>query len=139
MIILKRTAGVAFLLMIVMYFTDPEGYASRSSKLEKNHVVTDAPMGLLGIFQCLFLLLTLYKIERFVRTEPNKGGDTGRRRCPFLRASATAMEGLRSRYATKLAKKITRTRSESSDSLSQRLRAFSLKAAQQHDGDTGSL
>ena len=153
-LILQRTAAVGFLVMIALYVMDPRGYQSASSNKSRNGMpvvpqVTETPMGLLGIVQCMFLLLTLYKVERFVRTGAQPDGSTIPRRCPFLRASVQAMDSLKNRYAAKLSKKnsmyIGRNGSTDEDSLSKRLRSFSLKAAANVDGDrsidtdTGSL
>jgi hypothetical protein len=145
---------VAFCIMVVLYALDPRGYklhsSSKTSGVTVIPEVTETPMGVMGIVQCLFLLLTLYKVERFVRSGTNNhDGSANPRRCPFLRASAQAMVSLKARYAKRLSKKnrnrIGRTGSSDDDSLSHRLRSFSLKAATNNghdesiDTDTGSL
>ena len=137
MIVLKRTGAAAFFLMIGVYFMDPRGYAEQIDN------VTDSPMGLAGIFQCFFLLLTLYKMERFFRVDDGEQI----RRCPFLKASANAMDQLRTRYSNKLNKKPSKKHrrnsgEESFQSSPHRLRNFSLKADHHSDDDqdtTGSL
>lgn len=139
MIVLKRTGAAAFFLMIGVYFIDPRGYA------EQIDDVTDSPMGLAGIFQTFFLLLTLYKMERFFRIDD---GEEQIRRCPFLKASANAMDQLKTRYSNKLkqnpSEKHRRNSAgeESAPSSPHRLRNFSLKADRNSEDDqdtTGSL
>jgi hypothetical protein len=137
MIVLKRTGAAAFSLMIGVYFLDPRGYAEQIDE------VTDNPMGLAGIFQCFFLLLTLYKMERFFCIDDGEQI----RRCPFLKASANAMDQLKTRYSNKLKQnpsKIYRNSGEeaSIQSSPHRLRNFSLKADRSSDDEqdtTGSL
>jgi hypothetical protein len=140
MIVLKRAGAAAFSLMIGVYFIDPRGYAEQIDE------VTDSPMGLAGIFQCFFLLLTLYKMERFFRIDNIDNGEQIRR-CPFLKASANAMDQLKTRYSNKLKQKPSKSRrnsvgEESLPSSPHRLRSFSLKADRSSDDDqdsTGSL
>jgi hypothetical protein len=141
--ILKRAAMMAFIIMLALYFLDPRGY-SRPDK-EKNDLITESPMGMTGVFQCLFLLLTLYKIERFIRSsnnpdERNKNGQ--KHRCPFLLAANSAAKKFKTRYAKKLKKPLSQERfDEDEQSLSRKLRSFSLKAnnMHRHDDDTASL
>jgi hypothetical protein len=144
--ILKRAAVMAFIIMLALYFLDPRGYA-RSDE-EKNELITASPMGMTGVFQCLFLLLTLYKIERYIRSsndpEERTQGGALNHRCPFLVAANSAAKKLKSRYAKKFKKSISEGRFEENEqSLSRKLRSFSLKAnmmhLHQHDDDTGSL
>lgn len=152
--ILQRSAVAAFGVMILFYIMDPR---DETMKAEHDHV-TETPMGFMGIFQCLFLLLTLYKVERLVHSS-NTAGPGGavyhseERRCPFLKASAAAMKKLKSRYAKKLQKQgvtgsLTKDgssyRVKDDDSFALRLRSFSLKAAAAgvvdgNDTDTGSI
>lgn len=140
--ILKRAAVMAFIIMLALYFLDPRGYTKPDK--EKNEMITESPMGMMGIFQCLFLLLTLYKIERFIRSSNNpqeraRGGH--KHRCPFLLAANSAAKKLKSRYAKKLKKPIAQeTFEEDERSLSRKLRSFSLKANHNRlDDDTVSL
>jgi hypothetical protein len=143
--ILKRAAVMAFIIMLALYFLDPRGYARPDE--EKNQLITGSPMGLTGVFQCLFLLLTLYKIERFIHSSNNPGdrSQSGQEhRCPFLVAANSAAKKLKSRYAKKFKKPLSEGRfDENEQSLSRKLRSFSLKAnmmhLHQHDDDTGSL
>ena len=152
--ILQRTACAAFVVMIALYVIDPRGYQSAHSTISVGTgipvvpEVTESPMGMMGIFQCLFLLLTLYKIEKFVNSGPQPDGSVVPRLCPFLRASTQAMATLKKRYAAKLSKKNRKLNDRKGmgddDSLSHRLRSFSLKAAavdtdRSVDTDTGSL
>jgi hypothetical protein len=53
----------AFGIMIAFYAMDTKTPATTA----EDDSVTQMPMGLVGIFQCLFLLLTLYKVEQWVR------------------------------------------------------------------------
>jgi hypothetical protein len=155
--ILKRCAVGAFGIMIAFYAMDTKTPATTVH----DDSVTQTPMGLVGIFQCLFLLLTLYKVERWVRTtstttteedgtSTNYGDEE--RKCPFLKASNAAMKRFKSRYAKKLKKPPIATSKSIADddsSLSHRLRSFSLKAAAaasavhhddaNDDTDTGSI
>eukprot|EP00538_Stauroneis_constricta_P006467 CAMPEP_0119548330 /NCGR_PEP_ID=MMETSP1352-20130426/2279_1 /TAXON_ID=265584 /ORGANISM="Stauroneis constricta, Strain CCMP1120" /LENGTH=696 /DNA_ID=CAMNT_0007593567 /DNA_START=134 /DNA_END=2224 /DNA_ORIENTATION=+ len=113
--ILKKTGSIAFGLMIGLFFIDPRGYSGHV----QSETVAASPMGIVGIFQTFFLLLTIYKVQRFLRIDEDHP-----RRCPFLKASVHAMERLKSRYAKKLAPEAAPTK----------LRAFSLK-----DDDMRSL
>ncbi|KAG7366865.1 hypothetical protein IV203_029535 [Nitzschia inconspicua] len=143
--ILKRAAAMAFVIMLALYFLDPRGYA-RPDK-EKNETIMESPMGMTGVFQCLFLLLTLYKIERFVRSSNNpevraQGGQ--KHRCPFLLAANSAVKKLKMRYSRKLKKPIVQESfGEDEQSLSRKLRNFSLKAnhmhSYRHDSDAVSF
>jgi hypothetical protein len=141
--ILKRAAIMAFIIMLALYFLDPRGYG-RAEKT-KNDLITETPMGLTGVFQCLFLLLTLYKVERFIRssTNPDDRSLCGQKHlCPFLKAANTAAKKLKSRYTKKLKKPVMNGRfDEDEQSLTRKLRSFSLKAnvIHHHDDDTGSL
>jgi hypothetical protein len=91
--------------------------------------------------------LTLYKIERFIHSSNNPGdrSQSGQEhRCPFLVAANSAAKKLKSRYAKKFKKPLSEGRfDENEQSLSRKLRSFSLKAnmmhLHQHDDDTGSL
>jgi hypothetical protein len=152
--ILQRSAVAAFGVMILFYVMDPR---DETMKAEHDHV-TETPMGFMGIFQCLFLLLTLYKVERLVHSASTAGPGgvvyhSDERRCPFLKASAAAMKKLKSRYAKKLQKQgvtgsLTKDgssyRVKDDDAFALRLRSFSLKAAASgvvdgNDTDTGSI
>jgi hypothetical protein len=128
--IIKRSGVVAFGAMVVLYMMDPKGYSG-------NHVqeLTEAPMGLTGLFQVLFLLVALFKIERFIRstTEENYSSES---KCPFLKAADTAMQRFKGQYAKKL-KKSGSGRDDDS-LLSNRLRSYSLKAAAFQDLDDGN-
>lgn len=141
--ILQQSAGAAFGLMILFYVMDPN---KNDEQVQLAHEAqTQMPMGLMGIFQCLFLLLTLYKIERLVRTtvaanhyQKKHPGEvpavymSEERRCPFLKASARALKRFKSRYAKRFKKSGGAPIEE--EQLSHKLRSFSLKAT-----DTGSL
>jgi hypothetical protein len=141
--ILQRSAGAAFGLMILFYIMDPN---KNDEQVQLAHQAqTQTPMGLMGIFQCLFLLLALYKIERLVRTtvaanhyQKKHPGEvpaiymSEERRCPFLKASARALKRFKSRYAKRF--KNTGAAPIEEEQLSHKLRSFSLKAT-----DTGSL
>mmetsp|Transcript_86802 Transcript_86802/g.169848 ORF Transcript_86802/g.169848 Transcript_86802/m.169848 type:complete len:209 (-) Transcript_86802:31-657(-) len=143
--ILQRAAGAAFGLMILFYLMDPH---KNDEHVQLAHQAqTQTPMGLMGIFQCLFLLLTLYKIERLVRTtvaanhyQKKHPGEvpaiymSEERRCPFLKASARALKRFKSRYAKRLKKSVGGGAPVEEEQLSHKLRSFSLKAT-----DTGSL
>jgi hypothetical protein len=152
--ILQRSAAGGFLIMIAFYFFDTRAQTAH----DQNSETMENPMGLLGIFQCLFLLLTLYKVERLVRvaTNPNKDEMPAERRCPFLKASSAAMQRFRGKYSKKLKKSSLASNAHihhhlnnhnDDDSLSARLRSFSLKAAavahqqddRNDDTDTGSI
>lgn len=94
--VIKRAAVVGFCLMIALYMLDPQGYSAESNFDHK----TNTPMGLLGLFQVLFLLAVLYKTEKLVRATTE--GHTGEVRCPFLKASDKAMRKFKEKYAKKL-------------------------------------
>ncbi len=139
--ILQRSAIAAFGLMILFYIMDPN---KDDEQVHLAHEAqTQSPMGLMGIFQCLFLLLTLYKVERLVRTTMAANHYNKRhpgevpsiymseeRRCPFLKASARALKRLKSKYG----KRFKRSVHLEEEPMSHKLRSFSLKAT-----DTGSL
>jgi hypothetical protein len=142
--IVKRAAAMAFVIMLALYFLDPRGYSGANKA--KNDLVTESPMGLTGVFQCLFLLLALYKIERFIRTSSNPDADEDgqKNRCPFIKAANSAAKRFKTRYARKLKKPVIQGRFGSSEdddqSLSRKLRSFSLKAPTiNHHDDMGSL
>lgn len=128
--ILQRASAMAFVVMLALYFLDPRGYGRADNNTEQ---ITDTPMGFTGVFQCLFLLLALYKVERLVRTSTNPdlaAQNDGQRRCPFLKAVNSSMKKFKSRYSKKLRKPIMQGKFEDDDhSLSQRLRRFSLKTS----------
>jgi hypothetical protein len=134
--ILKRAAVMAFIIMLALYFLDPRGYGRVDN--HRADLITETPMGMTGVFQCLFLLLTLYKIERLIRTssDPDERAQ-GKHRCPFLKAANTAAKKFKSRYAKKLKKPVTGHFEEDEQSLSRKLRSFSLKASTipAHDDD----
>jgi hypothetical protein len=140
--IVQRASAMAFVVMVALYFLDPRGYGRTDNYSDR---ITATPMGLTGVFQCLFLLLALYKVERFIRTSSNpelKAQSDGQRRCPFLIAGHSAMKKFKSRYSKKFKKPGVHGKIADDDrSLSQRLRSFSLKAASiQHiHDDTGTL
>jgi hypothetical protein len=134
---------MAFVIMLALYFLDPRGYSGANKA--KNDLVTESPMGLTGVFQCLFLLLALYKIERFIRTSSNPDADEDgqKNRCPFIKAANSAAKRFKTRYARKLKKPVIQGRFGSSEdddqSLSRKLRSFSLKAPTiNHHDDMGS-
>jgi len=146
--ILQRSAVAAFGLMIMFYVMDPHKDDSRQQHVE----TTQNPMGLMGCFQCFFLLLTLYKVERLVRTThaankyqkmhghpmPPSVYMSEDRRCPFLKASGRALKRFKAKYAKRLQRAATNTSKPERES--KQLRRFSLKAAGFKDhGDTGSL
>ena len=125
--ILKRAAVMAFIIMLALYFLDPRGYGHVDNRTD---IIVETPMGMTGVFQCLFLLLTLYKIERLIRTSSNPDERAqGKHRCPFLKAANTAAKKFKSRYAKKLKKPVTGHFEEDEQSLSRKLRSFSLKAS----------
>lgn len=133
--ILKRSAALGFVIMLALYFLDPRGYG-RLDKETRDELVTQTPMGVSGIIQCLFLLLALYKIERLIRrsVDPDAVKSDGKTRCPFLLAASTTMKKFKSRYAKKLKRKkkpvaiYGRIGDDDDLSLTQKLRSFSLKA-----------
>jgi hypothetical protein len=139
--ILKRATAMGFVIMLALYFLDPRGY-SRPNK-ENNDLITSTPMGLTGFFQCFFLLLTLYKVERLIRSsnDPDSRVQDGEKtRCPFLVAANTSMKKFKLRYARKMKRPSIQTRVVDDDqSLSRKLRSFSLKANAVHHHDERSL
>ena len=151
--IIQSSIATAFVIMLAMYFLDPRGY--RRSDEEKQvfqAATTENPMGLTGIFQCLFLLLSLFQVESFIRTTTNPSDENGKGRSSFFEflKSTKAMKKLRSRFAKKLKKPSTsRTRGAvgaydyDENTLTQKLRSFSLKGSNLRttnlDDDTGSL
>jgi len=151
--IIQKSVIVGFVLMLAMYFADPHGYrAPEEEKQESQAATTDNPMGLTGIFQCLFLLLSLYQIELFVRTTSNRD-ENGEAQSSFLEfiQSTRAMKRLKARFYKKLKKPSRRRRGavgayETDDNtLTQKLRSFSLKGNNSFrtnsidESDTGSL
>mmetsp|Transcript_9621 Transcript_9621/g.22583 ORF Transcript_9621/g.22583 Transcript_9621/m.22583 type:complete len:546 (-) Transcript_9621:64-1701(-) len=133
--IIKRSSFVAFLAMVGLYMFDPKEHSTNYAQS-----AMDAPMGLVGLLQVCFLLLALYKIEKFIRCT-SEGNFDSYRKCPFLKASDAAMQRFKGTYAKKL-KKSGRGRDD--DSLvSKRLRNYSLKTASFRDLDandpSGSL
>jgi len=153
--IIQRSVIAGFLLMLAMYIMDPHGYrAPEAEKQEHQAATTDNPMGLTGIFQCLFLLLSLYQIELFVRTTSNRDGN-GEAQSSFLEfiQSTRAMKKLKARFYKKLKKPSRKRRSAvgayeyDENNLTQKLRSFSLKGNNSFrsnghsidESDTGSL
>ena len=145
--ILKQSALALFGIMIAFYALDNHPHDQTLATIQAT------PMGIMGIFQCLFLLLVLYKMERWVRRNNDYASPDQpppQQRCPFLKACHASMQRFKNRYAKKLSKqqhqhlKRTTIQEKDDSSLSQRLRSFSLKAQQQQQqqqrlNDTGSL
>lgn len=140
--IIQRSCATAFVLMIAMYFLDPRGYQrSDQEKLHDAAVTFENPMGWTGILQCVFLFVSLYHIELFVRTTANSdefGGDDSNR-YSFLKLlqSTTAMKKLKARFSKKLKKTIAARGPSAveecyeSSTSTRKLRSFSLKPQQQ--------
>jgi hypothetical protein len=132
--IIQRSVVSAFVIMLAMYFLDPRGYQrSDQEKLEDQAATTENPMGLIGILQCLFLLLSLYQVESFIRTSTTDLDEDGQRQSSFVEflQSTTAMKKLKSRFSKKFKKPVTRGAVGKYDlddsTLTQKLRSFSLK------------
>ncbi|MGK3751157.1 MAG: hypothetical protein ACI8RD_003457 [Bacillariaceae sp.] len=132
--IIQRSVATAFVIMLAMYFLDPRGYQrSDQEKLEDQAATTENPMGLTGILQCLFLLLSLYQVESFIRTSTTDLDEDGQRQSSFVEflQSTTAMKKLKSRFSKKFKKAVTRGAVGKYDlddsTLTQKLRSFSLK------------
>ena len=150
--IIQTSAIAGFIVMLAMYFMDPHGYgASEEEKQEMQAATTENPMGLTGIIQCLFLLLSLYQIELFVRSTSNPNGQTQSSFIEYIQ-STKAVKKLKARFYKKL-KKTSRSRRaavgafdydyDDNSALTQKLRSFSLKgnnSFRSHNfDDTGSL
>ena len=148
--IIQTSVVSGFVVMLAMYFMDPHGYsASEEEKQVMQAATTDNPMGLSGIIQVLFLLLSLYQIELFVRTSSNPNGRTQSSFIEYIQ-STKAVKKLKSKFYKKL-KKSSRTRRgavgafdyDDNSALTQKLRSFSLKgnnSFRSHNfDDTGSL
>lgn len=148
--IIQTSVVSGFVVMLAMYFMDPHGYrASEEEKQVLQAATTDNPMGLSGIIQVLFLLLSLYQIELFVRTSSNPNGRTQSSFIEYIQ-STKAVKKLKSKFYKKL-KKSSRTRRgavgafdyDDNSALTQKLRSFSLKgnnSFRSHNfDDTGSL
>mmetsp|Transcript_46987 Transcript_46987/g.114645 ORF Transcript_46987/g.114645 Transcript_46987/m.114645 type:complete len:597 (-) Transcript_46987:125-1915(-) len=131
--ILKRSIALVFVIMVAFYFLDPRGYSSLDKHTTQE--VTESPMGLSGLLQSIFLLLAIYKTERFVRrsSDPDEARSDGKSRCPFMKAASLTMRRFKSRYAKKLKRRKTsaivqgRISNDDDLSFSRRLRTFSLK------------
>lgn len=156
--IIQRSVITGFVIMLAMYFMDPHGYRRSDEEKQVSQAATiENPMGLTGIFQCLFLLLSLYQVELFVRTTSgtsDREGD-GEGQSSFLEfiQSTRAMKKLKARFYKKLKKPSRRSRSRGAvgaydydeNTLTQKLRSFSLKGSNSlrsnsiDEGDTGSL
>ncbi|OEU22550.1 hypothetical protein FRACYDRAFT_232708 [Fragilariopsis cylindrus CCMP1102] len=132
--IIQRSVVTAFVIMLAMYFLDPRGYQrSDQEKLEDQAATTENPMGLTGILQCLFLLLSLYQVESIIRTSTTDLDEDGQRQSSFVEflQSTMAMKKLKSRFSKKFKKPATRGAVGKYDlddnTLTQKLRSFSLK------------
>ena len=152
--IIQRSVVFGFVIMLAMYFMDPHGYRRTDEEKQVSQAATtENPMGLTGIFQCLFLLLSLYQVELFMRTT-SATSDRDQDRSSFLEfiQSTRAMKKLKSRFYKKLKKPSTRTRRGAvgaydydENTLTQKLRSFSLKGNNSirsnsiDESDTGSL
>jgi hypothetical protein len=154
--IIQRSVVAGFVIMLAMYFMDPHGYRrSDEEKQVSQAATTENPMGLTGIFQCLFLLLSLYQVELFVRTTTSGSDRDGKQgQSSFLEfiQSTRAMKKLKARFYKKLKKSSSRTRRSAvgdydydENSMTQKLRSFSLKGRNSirtngiDESDTGSL
>jgi len=154
--IIQRSVVAGFVIMLAMYFMDPHGYRrSDEEKQVSQAATTENPMGLTGIFQCLFLLLSLYQVELFVRTTTSGSDRDGKQgQSSFLEfiQSTRAMKKLKARFYKKLKKSSSRTRRGAvgaydydENSMTQKLRSFSLKGSNSirtngiDESDTGSL
>mmetsp|Transcript_10265 Transcript_10265/g.30081 ORF Transcript_10265/g.30081 Transcript_10265/m.30081 type:complete len:593 (-) Transcript_10265:66-1844(-) len=156
--IIQRSVVAGFVLMLAMYFVDPHGYGRSDEERQVSHAATtENPMGLTGIFQCLFLLLFLYQVEAFIRTTSAADDRDENRKSSFIEflQSTKAMKKLKARFAKKLKKPSARSRRGAvgaydydENSRTQKLRSFSLKGSNHHlrsssnlhdVGDTGSL
>jgi len=155
--IIQRSVVTGFVIMLAMYFMDPHGYRrSDEEKQVSQAATTENPMGLTGIFQCLFLLLSLYQAELFVRTTSRKSDCDGNEQSQssFLEfiQSTRAMKKLKSRFYKKLKKPSIGARRGAvgaydydENTLTQKLRSFSLKGSNSiranslDESDTGSL
>ncbi|CAJ1946275.1 unnamed protein product [Cylindrotheca closterium] len=126
--IIKRSTFVAFLAMVGLYIVDPKEHSKNYAE-----AAMDTPMGVVGLFQVCFLLLALYKIEKFIRCT-SEGNFDSYRKCPFLKASDAAMQRFKGTYASKL-KKSGRGHDDDSSLVSKRLRSYSLKTASFRDLD----
>jgi len=157
--ILQRSAIAVFGLMVLFYMMDPSRPGNDPKQAQQQHrsqnyseEKAQTPMGIMGIFQCLFLLLTLYKVERLVHTtraaqhyeKTHNGGPvpavymSEERKCPFLKAAARAMKRFKHKYNQRLSKATSpsqSTKQQNHPELSQKLRSFSLKAASIQDLD----
>ena len=152
--IIQRSVVAGFVIMLAMYIVDPHGYrASEEEKQVSQAATTENPMGLTGIFQCLFLLLSLYQIELFVRTTTNRDGNV-EAQSSFIEfiQSTRAMKKLKARFYKKLKKPSRRNRGaigaydyNDENALTSKLRSFSLKGNNSFrsntfdESDTGSL
>jgi hypothetical protein len=152
--IIQRSVVCGFVAMLVMYFMDPHGYRrSDEEKQVSQAATTENPMGLTGIFQCLFVLISLYQVELFIRTT-STSSDREQGQSTFLAfiQSTTAMKKLKSRFYKKLKKPSTRKRRGAvgaydydENTLTQKLRSFSLKGNNSirsnsiEESETGSL
>lgn len=153
--IIQSSVVAGFVTMLAMYLFDPHGYGrSEEEKLVTQAATTDNPMGLTGIFQCLFLLLSLYQVELFVRTtsESSGQGGNGEGKSSFMEfiQSTKAMKKLKARFYKKLKRRTHRSRRSAvgaydEHELTQKLRSFSLKGSNSmrshilDESDTGSI
>lgn len=151
---LVRFSGIAaFFVMILLYWFDPNN--SKEALHEAHTKQTQAPMGLLGLIQCLVLLLTLYKIERLIHHSQSDYMSEDRR-CPFLKACFRSLKKFQAKYKKRLRKKSKAEALQAKQDLVQqqqqhrkprmeKLRSFSLKGPQSSPttaddlSDTGSL
>mmetsp|Transcript_6339 Transcript_6339/g.15704 ORF Transcript_6339/g.15704 Transcript_6339/m.15704 type:complete len:594 (+) Transcript_6339:189-1970(+) len=152
--IIQRSVVFGFVIMLAMYFIDPHGYRRTDAEKQVSQAATtENPMGLTGIFQCLFLLLSLYQVELFMRTT-SATSDNNQDQSSFLEfiQSTRAMKKLKSRFYKKLKKPSTRIRRGAvgaydydENTSTQKLRSFSLKGNNGirsnsiDESDTGSL
>lgn len=138
--IIQRSIATAFIIMLAMYFLDPSGYQrTDQEKLQDAVATTENPMGITGIAQCLFLLLSLYQVESFVRTtsstaEYDEDKSNTSSFLDFLQ-STTAMKKLKSHFSKKPRKAVPRATVGDYDlddnTSTQKLRSFSLKGQHQ--------
>lgn len=154
--IIQSSVVAGFVIMLAMYFMDPHGYRLSDEEKEVSQAATTKnPMGLTGIFQCLFLLISLYQVELFIRTTARTSDRDGspRVQSSFLEfiQSTRAMKKLKARFYKKLKKPSTKNRGAvgayeyDESTLTQKLRNFSLKGNNSirtnsiDESDTGSL
>ena len=125
---IRQCLAAGWVLMVGIYYWDPNGYELAQTQLaqEKFLQAHETPLYGTGFWQCAFLWLVLYKIQRFVNADSiQSSGKTGY--CPFLKAFSFGMDEFKSRYSQRLTKTERSSPKRKQKLAQQKLRQFSLR------------